>query len=65
MRSPRPVLVDLILDPFVLNVLPRSLLPTAGYIIGVAVMSAVAARCVMAYLRSVAGSPEVGTKKTQ
>lgn len=39
MHDPQPVLVDLILDPFVLNVFPRSLLPTAAYIIVLAVVS--------------------------
>lgn len=28
MKYPRPVLVDLILDPFVFNLVPRSLIPT-------------------------------------
>ena len=27
-----PVLVDIILDPYVLNVFPKSLVPTAGYL---------------------------------
>jgi len=34
-----PVLVDIIMDPFVLNVLPWSLLPTVAYIGAVAVVS--------------------------
>lgn len=34
-----PVLVDIILDPYLLNVFPRSLLPTAGYTLMVAVAS--------------------------
>ncbi|KAL1601454.1 hypothetical protein SLS60_006369 [Paraconiothyrium brasiliense] len=37
MAYPSPVDVDIILDPFILNVLPRSLGPTAIYIIVVAV----------------------------
>jgi hypothetical protein len=32
MREPLPVDVDIILDPFILNILPRSLGPTAIYI---------------------------------
>lgn len=32
-----PVAVDVILDPFVLNVLPRSLLPTVLYLVIIAV----------------------------
>lgn len=34
-----PVYVDIILDPFIFNVFPRSLLPTAAYIILVAIGS--------------------------
>ncbi|OSS47811.1 hypothetical protein B5807_06501 [Epicoccum nigrum] len=37
MDSPPPVDVDIILDPFLLNVLPRSLVPVAAYITIVAV----------------------------
>jgi len=32
MEEPPPVLVDLILDPYALNVVPESLLPVIGYI---------------------------------
>ncbi|KAF2722123.1 hypothetical protein K431DRAFT_319954 [Polychaeton citri CBS 116435] len=32
MQQPPPVLVDLILDPYLLNIFPRSLVPTAAYI---------------------------------
>lgn len=39
MESVPPVLVDLILDPYVLNVFPESLLPTAGYLVCIAVMA--------------------------
>lgn len=39
MRKPEPVLADVILDPFVLNVLPRTLLPTVGYVVLVAAAS--------------------------
>jgi hypothetical protein len=28
-----PVLVDIILDPYLLNIFPKSLVPTAGYLI--------------------------------
>jgi hypothetical protein len=34
-----PVLVDIILDSYILNIFPRSLVPTAGYVLLVAVMS--------------------------
>jgi hypothetical protein len=32
-----PVLVDIILDPYLLNIFPKSLVPTAGYLIVLAV----------------------------
>jgi len=37
MKDVPPVYVDIILDPFILNVFPRSLLPTAAYIVLVAI----------------------------
>lgn len=52
MRRPEPVLADVILDPFVLNVLPRTLLPTVGYVVFVAAASWVlAARLLMPWVR--------------
>ncbi|KAF2156097.1 hypothetical protein K461DRAFT_291050 [Myriangium duriaei CBS 260.36] len=38
MRSPPVVHIDLILDPYLLNAVPRSLLATAGYILCVALV---------------------------
>lgn len=37
METVPPVLVDVILDPYMLNIFPRSLLPTALYIVILAV----------------------------
>lgn len=34
-----PVLVDIILDPYLLNIFPRSLVPTAGFILALAIGS--------------------------
>lgn len=65
MTNPPPVLVDLILDPFLLNVLPRSLLPTAGYIIVVAVASLLVARWIATSLQSLIGPGVSGEKKSQ
>lgn len=69
MRRPEPVLVDLILDPFLLGVLPRTLLPTVGYVVLVAAASwIVAARLVMPWLRGLmvaSAEAEKGEKKTQ
>lgn len=39
MRDVPPVFVDIILDPFILNLVPKSLIPTAGYIIVLAIGS--------------------------
>lgn len=39
MTDPPLVDVDIILDPYILNIFPQSLLPTAGYIAIVAVAS--------------------------
>jgi hypothetical protein len=48
-----PVDVDLILDPFVGNVLPRSLVPTVGYIAVVAVVSFFVAKLVLSLLQGI------------
>lgn len=50
MRNVEPVAVDLILDPFLWNVFPRSLVPTAGWIVVVAVVAVFVARWVGAEL---------------
>ncbi|RKU44685.1 hypothetical protein DL546_005054 [Coniochaeta pulveracea] len=39
MENPEPVDVDIILDPFLWNVLPRSLVPTVGWVVVVAGLS--------------------------
>jgi len=44
------VAVDLILDPFVLNVFPRSLIPTAGWISVVAIVAVLIARWISSEL---------------
>lgn len=52
MLRPEPVLADVILDPFLLNVLPRTLLPTVGYVVFVAAASWVlATRILMPWVR--------------
>ncbi|KAG5953797.1 hypothetical protein E4U53_002653 [Claviceps sorghi] len=57
MSNPPPVLVDLILDPFLLNVLPRSLLPTVGYLLLVGVTTWYVARRIASGLQSAAALP--------
>lgn len=66
MRNPPPVLVDIILDPFLLNILPRSLLPTVGYIVVVTAAAYFAARYAVASLDGIVASvTRAPTKKTQ
>jgi hypothetical protein len=50
-----PVLVDIILDPYLWNVFPKSLLPTAGYLAVVAVVAWFVSDAIGKYLRAVAG----------
>ena len=47
MRDVPPVAVDVILDPFLWNVFPRSLVPTAAWGVLVAVVAGVVARWVV------------------
>lgn len=47
MQNVPPVAVDLILDPFLFNVFPRSLVPTAGWIVLVAIFAVVLGRWVV------------------
>ncbi|KAI0124836.1 hypothetical protein BJ170DRAFT_478038 [Xylariales sp. AK1849] len=53
-----PVFVDIILDPFIFNVLPRSLLPTVGYIIVVAILSWFLAQRISTWICAVAIEPD-------
>ncbi|KAI1408123.1 hypothetical protein F5Y13DRAFT_113254 [Hypoxylon sp. FL1857] len=64
MRNVPPVHVDIILDPFVLGVLPRSLLPTVGYIVAVAVASWFIARHISTWICNL-GTEATIEKKTQ
>jgi len=54
MRSPPPVDADVILDPYLLNVLPRSLIGTVIYIVGVGVVSWFVARRIARWVEGVA-----------
>lgn len=68
MAHPLPVDVDLILDPFVGNVLPRSLVPTVGYVVVVAGVAYFVARVVVRFLNQVVGGGDGvrdGVKKMQ
>lgn len=52
MSSPPQVDVDLILDPYVFNVFPRSLGPTAAYIFALAVVAWIVSGAVWKFLRT-------------
>lgn len=62
MENVPPVTVDLILDPFLLNVFPRSLVPTAGWIGVVTVVAIFVGRWVSGEIRRVI---EEGKKKEE
>ncbi|KAK5997998.1 hypothetical protein PT974_00367 [Cladobotryum mycophilum] len=63
MKTPPPVLVDLILDPYVYNIVPRSLLPTAGYIVVVGIVAWFVAQWIAGNLISIAESGNDQKKK--
>lgn len=60
MENVPPVLVDVILDPFLLNVFPKSLVSTACWITVVAGLAIVAARLVAAEFQRVVVQAEAG-----
>ena len=53
MRNPPPVDVDIILDPYLANIIPKSLLATAGYIVCLAVGSWFLSGTIWSRLRSI------------
>ncbi|KAI5928129.1 hypothetical protein F4810DRAFT_706023 [Camillea tinctor] len=57
MQHVPPVHVDIILDPFILNLLPRSLVPTVAYIIAVSLVSWFTAQRISTCIRHVAVEP--------
>ncbi|KAM0238383.1 hypothetical protein ACHAP5_008668 [Fusarium lateritium] len=63
MKDPPPVLVDLILDPYLFNVVPRSLVPTAGYIVLISVVAWFVARFIAAKLQIIAITDNADKKK--
>ncbi|KAH7156141.1 hypothetical protein EDB81DRAFT_928118 [Dactylonectria macrodidyma] len=63
MQKPPPVLVDLILDPYLYNAVPRSLLPTIGYLVLVSLVAWYVARTIASKLQSIAITTETSTKK--
>lgn len=65
MSNVPPVYVDIILDPFIFNVLPRSLVPTVGYIVVVAIASFFAARFVVVWIQGIVASDIASAEKKQ
>ncbi|KAK8094845.1 hypothetical protein PG997_001530 [Apiospora hydei] len=63
MNEVPPVYVDVILDPYVFNLLPRSLLPTIGYIVVVAILSWFMARRISSWIQSIAAEPDQDKKE--
>lgn len=64
MENPPPVLVDLILDPYLYNVVPQSLLPTIGYLILLGIVTWFVGQWFASYLINVAGLVDVQKTKT-
>ncbi|KAF3075596.1 hypothetical protein CFAM422_002297 [Trichoderma lentiforme] len=65
MKDPPPVLVDLILDPYLYNVLPQSLVPTMCYLVVVGVVSWFVAKWVASSLTAIASSTKSDQTKKQ
>ncbi|KAL6791947.1 hypothetical protein J3E68DRAFT_409753 [Trichoderma sp. SZMC 28012] len=65
MKDPPPVLVDLILDPYLYNVLPQSLGPTVCYLVVVGVVSWFVAKWVASSLTAIASSTKSDQTKKQ
>jgi hypothetical protein len=57
MRSPPDVGVDIILDPYLLNVLPRSLVPTGVYLIIISILSYYLSGAIYAWLSNIGCGP--------
>lgn len=56
MEQPEDVLVDIILDPYLLNVFPTSLVPTAGYITALGVLGWFLSNWIYTQLQSIAAT---------
>jgi hypothetical protein len=58
-----PVDVDIILDPFLMNVLPRSIAATAAYIVAVAVVAYFLARRIASWIQGLIASGDGNSRK--
>jgi hypothetical protein len=65
MEEVPPVFVDIILDPYILNVFPRSLIPTASYIIILAVGSWFFSKHISNWTSAIAKNEAGSEKKTR
>lgn len=63
MTQVEPVSVDLILDPFLLNALPRSLLPTVGYVVVVAILAWFLSRRILVWIQPVLAAESKSAKR--
>ncbi|KAH6646712.1 hypothetical protein BKA67DRAFT_663114 [Truncatella angustata] len=57
-----PVFVDIILDPYIFNLLPQSLVPTVGYIVIVAIVSWFLAMRISSWIRDAATASDQARK---
>ncbi|KAI1825350.1 hypothetical protein F4861DRAFT_538035 [Xylaria intraflava] len=57
MENVPPVHVDIIMDPFISNILPRSLIPTVAYIIVVAIVSWFMGNWISSWVCQIAAQP--------
>jgi len=65
MENVPPVYVDIILDPYLMNVFPKSLMPTAIYIVVLAVGAWILGKWVSTWLLDVQKQDEVGKTKKE
>ena len=65
MKNPPPVAVDISLDPYMFNLVPHILIPVILYITVVVVISFLAGRGILSWLRTMAASPELKEKKAR
>lgn len=63
MKTPPPVLADLILDPYFYNLLPQSLISTVAYLVLVGLVAWFGARSIASKLQATAITAESATKK--
>ncbi|KAF4943376.1 hypothetical protein FGADI_13458 [Fusarium gaditjirri] len=63
MKDPSPVHVDLILDPYLYGIVPRSLVPAAGYLVLVGAVAWCVSRSIASKLQRIAVTTDGANKK--